>query len=442
MHLLRAAAAVFLAAAALSAPPDEADFAQLKRQVTSQLSSRIAAHRAGALRSLADHPSAEAAKLLVERGLKDRDRSVREAAFDTLLRINDRPAVVDYLAQALRQQTRARKPSDLAAWILPALLAAESADARRQSDELLDELLASSPAAAAVVVELAGRAQQRRSPEAVRLLVRLATAAPLAEQFALRRTVVGHLLQVPTGDAVSALVELLPRLDGEIQADVAMHLRRVTGQKLDFNAPAWAEWWRTQRATFVFPPLGSLPAPDRLALSSPTSYYGMPIYARRLVFVIDVSSSMAGARLQAAQRELVATIDRLPEDKSLAILAYNDRAYFWRRELSAATAEAKASSRRFVEGLRSGARTATFDALEAALRGDAEAIYLLTDGEPTAGRVVASEGILAAVAELNRSRRMSIYTIGLAPGPIGGRFDAFLRELAEENQGGYRRLEQ
>jgi hypothetical protein len=41
----------------------------------------------------------------------------------------------------------------------------------------------------------------------------------------------------------------------------------------------------------------------------------------------------------------------------------------------------------------------------------------------------------------NRARRISVYTIGIAPGPPGGPLDAFMRALAEENLGIYRRVD-
>jgi hypothetical protein len=39
------------------------------------------------------------------------------------------------------------------------------------------------------------------------------------------------------------------------------------------------------------------------------------------------------------------------------------------------------------------------------------------------------------VSQANRARRISIYTIGIAPGEPGGPLDSFMKTLAEEDFG-------
>ena len=75
------------------------------------------------------------------------------------------------------------------------------------------------------------------------------------------------------------------------------------------------------------------------------------------------------------------------------------------------------------------------------MRFDAEAIFLLTDGQPTAGKIVSPTEIVAAIVRENFARRMSVYTIGIDAGQPGSDFDSFLRNLAETNFGEYRRVE-
>jgi hypothetical protein len=107
-----------------------------------------------------------------------------------------------------------------------------------------------------------------------------------------------------------------------------------------------------------------------------------------------------------------------------------------------ATAEAKQEARLFVYQLAAHGRTATYDALDAAFRFDPEAVYLLSDGEPNAGRVPAPAAIVAAIGQANRARRISIYSIGIAPGAPGSDMELFMKTLAEQNLGRYRRLDQ
>lgn len=76
--------------------------------------------------------------------------------------------------------------------------------------------------------------------------------------------------------------------------------------------------------------------------------------------------------------------------------------------------------------------TATSDALQAAFTFDAEAIFMLSDGEPSAGRIVDPAGIIQFVKELNRGRAVTVNTVGIMTG--GG----FLDELAKANHGTFR----
>ena len=58
---------------------------------------------------------------------------------------------------------------------------------------------------------------------------------------------------------------------------------------------------------------------------------------------------------------------------------------------------------------------------------DVEAVYFLSDGDPNAGKISVPEAIIAAVVQANRVRRISVYTIGICPGPAGGPLDNFMR---------------
>jgi Ca-activated chloride channel family protein len=172
------------------------------------------------------------------------------------------------------------------------------------------------------------------------------------------------------------------------------------------------------------------------------SYYGLAIHARRVVFVIDISGSMQGARIAAAKRELAGAVQALPEDREFNILAYNQAVGVWQPSLVRATDANKQNATRFVAYLNATGHTATYDAIDAAFRFDVEAVYFLTDGEPTTGKFVAPRDILEAVSQGNRRRRISIYAVGVGPGAAGSPLDTFLKMLAEQNFGLYRRVDQ
>jgi hypothetical protein len=259
--------------------------------------------------------------------------------------------------------------------------------------------------------------------------------------FGFRRAVVQAMILVRRPKAMEALIDLLPKTDGEVHGDICRHLIAVAGQIAGADDEAWSSWWKKHKEGFQFPPRDSNPISTEAAPGTP-AYYGLPIQAQRIVFVIDISGSMRGPRLEAAQRELNATIDKLPEATLLNIVAFSNQTVVWRKMLTRATPQTKQAAQRFVYLLRAGGRTAAYDALEAAFHFDVEAIYFLSDGAPNAGTIPHPDAILTAVTQANRTRRISIYTIGIAPGEPDGPLDSFMKTLAEENFGVYRRVEQ
>lgn len=181
-------------------------------------------------------------------------------------------------------------------------------------------------------------------------------------------------------------------------------------------------------------------------------FFGLPITAARVVFVIDTSGSMvlldrplshpvtevdlrqAAAddpavrelqRLARAKNELAAAISGLRPDQQFNVIAYSSDVRRWRSSVVAADEAEKASALRFVGELVASGLTRTRDALEAALEDpEVEAIYLLSDGAPAdrAGanldelRALAREGIAACLQvarERAVERRVRIHVLGM-----------------------------
>jgi len=114
----------------------------------------------------------------------------------------------------------------------------------------------------------------------------------------------------------------------------------------------------------------------------------------------------------------------------------------WQPTLVAASPPAKTAACQFVARQQASGATASFDALELAFSFDAEAIYFLTDGAPSAGKISQPDRIVEAVTQQNRLRRITINAIGIGVGPEGGSFGVFLRTLAEQNFGRFRRVDE
>jgi Mg-chelatase subunit ChlD len=171
-------------------------------------------------------------------------------------------------------------------------------------------------------------------------------------------------------------------------------------------------------------------------------YYGLPLFAQRLVFVMDTSGSMEGPRLPAAQRELITALGELQESTYFGIVVFNNRVAVWKKELVPATSENRGDAIQFIANQRAAGTTASYDALEAALNFDAEAMYFLTDGAPYGGKTDDPLKIVEFISQENSSRRMTVNALGIGVGPPGSPFALFLRALAERNHGEFRSVDQ
>jgi uncharacterized protein YegL len=237
---------------------------------------------------------------------------------------------------------------------------------------------------------------------------------------------------------VTALIDLLDTLRGEVRADIAGYLAAISGKNHGVDADAWRAWWDAAREGFEFPPrLASYPPPAVAPGDVGNAYYEIPVYAERIVFVIDTSSSMEGERMETAKRELVSAIHTLDPLVAFTVVSFSDAARAWQPQLVEATDDAKRSAAAYVRALVAAGKTASFDALDTAFRYEAEAIFFLSDGEPTAGRIVNPAQIVRFVAEANKNRRLSLHTIGVMP---DNGLAEFLQVLATANNGAYRHV--
>ena len=139
---------------------------------------------------------------------------------------------------------------------------------------------------------------------------------------------------------------------------------------------------------------------------------------QKVVFVLDASGSMVqtktplGTRLAIAKKELIQTLRKLPPTTFFGVLAFGDQVNAWQKGLVAATPQNVASAVQWVQSIGYLGGTATYDALEFALTQfpGVQAIYFLSDGEPSRGKITDPAQILAALAQINR-QGIRIHTI-------------------------------
>lgn len=422
----------------LSAEPGGQEFAALRSRALrmSKNRSATAADRQAMVAELADGGSVPAARLIIAVGLAAAEPEARSAARATLVQLcgDTRIAaaiMADYRAAAAR--------SDPVAAELAIVLLAGEADA--PEGPLRAAFARTSPLA--VVPAVAGICAVARGANDAIAVAGLRTLTELpcfAGSLACRRGIVATLAELTDQAALDLLVELMQSLRGEARGDAISQLTRLSGRQLGDDAKAWRAWLDASRAAkaegkpLEDAPFGVEPA-DPANEEKRASYYDIPVYADRVVFVLDTSGSMQGPRLEAAKRELESAIFGLPEETFFTVLFFNSGVGPWQRQLVQATDLNKRAAVGFVARLPAEGGTATSDALESAFTFDAEAIFFLSDGAPSAGRITDPVRIVEMVSRLNAGRYLSVNTISI----MGGA--AFLENLAKANHGSFRAVD-
>jgi hypothetical protein len=416
------------------------EFNKAKRGLQLQLRSKQPGDRVEALKALQEFPLADAVRM-IHNSLGDPADAVHWAAYASLLKMSGNQEVCDTLLLMARKAVHRKGDNQAAAPLLAVLLSSDLPSVQRDTGEFLDKTGASQNGLP-VVVALADELGNHHDKADVLPLVRLSKTKVFANHFGVRRAVVQALVRIPSAEAVGALIGMMDDVGGEAKADAVEHLTTVTGQIFAMDAAAWQRWWDESKETFEYP-TRSIQTPYRSVAMNTASgyYYGLPLFAEKVVFVIDTSGSMAGPRIAAAKRELTRAIAGLADHVQFAIVAFNGVVIPWQKHLVQATPQAKKAAISFVNVQEVRSNTASYDALEAAFGFDTEAIYFLSDGAPHGGKIAAPVDIIAAVTAANQTRRISIYTIGIWAGVPGSPLDLFLKTLAEKNEGLYRRVD-
>ena len=417
---------------------------QVQVKLLRQMKSSKPATRVAAVGQLEQYPTAEAARFLTQHGLGSTFADVRQAAYQTLVRLNGQRPVADYVLAEIEKALRRGEAGETTGSLLGVALASKDSQTESRALDLFDKASRRPQDGPLLVLALADTLGLQGDETSLGTLVKMSNRPVFNERFALRRAVVGAMCRIPLAASVDALVKLLSTVAGEVRGDIVRHLTAVTGEQHGLDAEAWTAWWKTHQTEFQFPAGGQhVPSMSQAIKSAPT-YYGLPLYAGRIVFILDTSASMAGGRIEAAKRELTTAILSLPDGVYFSVLAFDIAVQPWSEEMLLASQENKAAAVAFVLSRGLGPATASYDALRAAFEFDTESIYFLTDGEPAGGAINDPTQIIALLTQMNQTRRLTINSIGIGVGPPGliNPFDTFLSVLAKSNYGEYRRVDQ
>lgn len=233
-------------------------------------------------------------------------------------------------------------------------------------------------------------------------------------------------------EAIPPLIDALESLTGRLGRAARLALARLTGLDLSGDASAWRRWWREHVDDFEPPTerqaewLQPDPTADKYA------FYGVEIESDRAAFVLDVSGSMQGRKLQVLKVQLGNVIERLPGDSLFNMIFFNAEIRPWKERLEPLTRKNRQAALDAVRYLDADGATNLYGAVMAALADErVDSIYLLSDGQPTAGSIINLAQICDALAEMNRHRRIAFHVI-----LIGYQSEA-LRRLAADSGGTY-----
>src|SRR6266513_1543289 len=152
-----------------------------------------------------------------------------------------------------------------------------------------------------------------------------------------------------------------------------------------------------------------------LILAAPTVAKETKPAPKDVVFVVDTSGSMAGAKLQQAQKALRFCVENLNTDDRFEIVRFSTEAEPLFRELVPADSDHRKRANGFIDDFKPIGGTAIADALQSALKVRPDksdrpfVVIFLTDGLPTVGTRNPDE----IVANIKKASGVRIFSFGI-----------------------------
>ena len=294
-------------------------------------------------------------------------------------------------------------------------------------------------------------------------------------------------------EAAGALVQAMQTEDGRLRKDFDDALQALVGVRFYGDAALAKRWWAENQAAVAEKakalaaageydkPVGAVETWDQPDVSGEgaekakgvtSSFYGIATPSRRILFVVDISFSMAdpagakpaaptgvskdqypapagGAKIDIARWQLHRAVAALPKDVAFDFVVFSESYKLWQPEMTEASDKGKGRAHEFIDSIKPNGTTNICDSLDkvfelvagpAAARGKparealgADTVYLMTDGNPNRGRISDGAALLESVIARNRAARLVFHTIGI--GEAAG--STLLQSLAKRTGGQY-----
>ncbi len=393
--------------------------------------------RRAAIRALAFVPAAERATTLtvLAKLAGDADGAVAAAAIAVLAGHGD--DVAGATLDRLRQQgSDANRAAALAALH----------ELRNRQDAWAEVLFAAvrdkAPPVRTAALQLLARLASETPPRLDRPAALQVAGENLGDpQWQVRAAAVDLLVAVRLEAGIPWLIERVDAESARLREDVVRGLFELTRLRFP-DGKAWREFWAKASADFKIPPRPDEAKPrhgqpSAAKADTAATYWDIPVRSERVAFVVDVSGSMRETigtgkvtRLDEAKRQLLRVLEVLPAKAKVNIVGFGTTTTAWAERLQPLDKRRRKAAAEFVQALEIRGATNVHDGLKVAFDDpEVDTIFLLTDGYPSAGEIVAPDRLARAVAAWNLGRGIRIHTVA-----IGGP-STLLERLAEESGG-------
>jgi hypothetical protein len=343
----------------------------------------------------------------------------------------------------------------------------------------------SEPAVRIAIVE-AFRALKLATPEIVAAL-----AAQLqSDYWQLKIAAAQALKALDAKGGIEPLIEALQKADGRLRFEFNDALVGLAGVDKHGDYAAWKAWLDSNRealAKGTYAPKAADAAGDP-GRNATTTFYGIPVESKNVIFVLDRSGSMSepsdwdgpadgpavttggkpdpasdvkkkgDRKMDIARWQLKKAIAQLPEGTEFNVIFFSHDMLLLSKDMLTMSASSRKKAFEWIDKLEPAGGTNPFDALEKALsyaaggmsgeklqKSGVDTICLMTDGLPTFGQVATPKEIVERIRTINKNRKVKIHTVGIFTVSKGANAEKelkereeglkFLKQLAEESGG-------
>lgn len=321
------------------------------------------------------------------------------------------------------------------------------------------------------------REKKSYTPEVITTLCDFVKDAKAKDYWQVMYSVVLTLRDSGKKDAIEPLITAMANVDGRMRYEIMDALIALTGVDKGISPDAWKTWWDQNKETVAGgtykPKAEERPAGQG---GGATTFYGIPVKSKNIIFVLDRSGSMAepseweeggetietggvkggpkielkGKRkIDVARYNLKKVLAQLPKGTRFNIIYYNQGFEMMSQSMMTLDDGSRNQAFSYIDSVEPEGGTNIFDPLEKALqfaeagadgklkKDSVDTIYLLSDGLPNSGQVPDPDQIRQRVQELNKVKKVAINTVFVG-NKAAVDFDQgcdFMKSLASENNG-------